>query len=345
MNFVDIGERLRQQETAELLTAAPTVNLSVASANAVGTSNYFARADHSHAITSSSNPGATAAILSTTAAGCLQLLRLGIGVGCTNNNQIAMVDGASIGIPGNELLTFNAAGTAVFSGCDVGIGAAVAGRHLNVEDSRAGYQGYFYNTNAADGDGLLVRTDYQNAASLILVVENAGVEMVKVLGGAGGAGNVLLAEGANGSMVGIGCVPDSKLEVSSTDDTRIKITDTGDASELVMRSDGANTSIYTNTNHDITLYTAGNANQLFLDQGTGYVGMNIAVPLAQCHIDQSDNAAAIPVLILDQADISEGAINFIASARGAIAGATNSLESVRVELGGVVYRLALFVDA
>jgi len=116
MKFVDIGERLRQQETAELLTAAPTVNLSVASANAVGTSNYFARADHSHAITSSANPGGAASLLSTTAAGCLQLLRLGVGAACGGDNQIAMADGGSIGIIGNELLTFNAAGNATFSG-------------------------------------------------------------------------------------------------------------------------------------------------------------------------------------------------------------------------------------
>ena len=54
---VDIGERMRQQETAELLTAGPAANLTVVSANAVGVSNYFARSDHSHAITSSANPG------------------------------------------------------------------------------------------------------------------------------------------------------------------------------------------------------------------------------------------------------------------------------------------------
>jgi len=150
-------------------------------------------------------------------------------------------------------------------------------------------------------------------------------------------------------MVGIGCVPDSKLEVSSTDDTRIKITDTGDASELVMRSDGANTSIYTNTNHDITLYTAGNANQLFLDQGTGYVGMNIAVPLAQCHIDQSSLTAAIPVLALDQADLDEAFIEYI----GASAANTNNPIStwtigatiqgfVRVDVNGTGYWMPFY---
>ena len=63
------------------------------------------------------------------------------------------------------------------------------------------------------------------------------------------------------------------------------------------------------------------------------------------HFDQPTADAAIPVLTLDQADISEGLINFVASDRGVIAGATASDVSVRVELDGVVYRLALYADA
>lgn len=77
----------------------------------------------------------------------------------------------------------------------------------------------------------------------------------------------------------------------------------------------------------------------------GRVGINKEAPLAQLHIDQSSTSAAQPVLALDQADTSEGFINFIGSDRGVITGATNSLKSVRVELSGTVYRLALFVDA
>lgn len=90
---------------------------------------------------------------------------------------------------------------------------------------------------------------------------------------------------------------------------------------------------------------AVNGSVLGVIQSSGNVGINIVAPLAKLHIDQSGAAAAIPVLILDQADISEGFINFIGSDRGVITGATNSVKSVRVELGGVVYRLALYVDA
>jgi len=45
--------------------------------------------------------------------------------------DVFVPDGGTFGISGNELLTFNAAGTAVFSGCMVGIGG-VPGVHLDV---------------------------------------------------------------------------------------------------------------------------------------------------------------------------------------------------------------------
>ncbi len=78
---------------------------------------------------------------------------------------------------------------------------------------------------------------------------------------------------------------------------------------------------------------------------SGRLGINITAPTAQLHVDQSDTGGAIPVLSLDQADISDGFINFIGSDRGVITGATDSLESVRVEINGTVRRLALYVDA
>ena len=81
-------------------------------------------------------------------------------------------------------------------------------------------------------------------------------------------------------------------------------------------------------------------------EATGRVGIGkVGGMAAMLHIDQAASGAAIPVLTLDQADISDGFINFIGSDRGIIAAATASLKSVRVELGGVVYRLALYVDA
>jgi len=78
--------------------------------------------------------------------------------------------------------------------------------------------------------------------------------------------------------------PDSPLEISSSDDTRMKITDTGDSSELMLRSDGANTQIYTNTAHDLGIYTSGNVGQLHLKQSDGKVGIGTTSPSTKLHL-------------------------------------------------------------
>jgi len=62
-------------------------------------------------------------------------------------------------------------------------------------------------------------------------------------------------------------------------------------------------------------------------------------------IEQGSATDAQPVLSLKQDDLSEGFIDFLGSDRGVIAGATSSTGSVRVEINGVVVRLATYVDA
>ena len=84
---------------------------------------------------------------------------------------------------------------------------------------------------------------------------------------------------------------------------------------------------------------------------SGNVGIGVTAPLAKLHIDQSVADAAIPVLSLDQADISDGFINFIgataASAAGPISSWTtgNSIQGfVRVEINGVQRWIAHYSD-
>lgn len=62
-------------------------------------------------------------------------------------------------------------------------------------------------------------------------------------------------------------------------------------------------------------------------------------------IVQDHTSGAQPCLLLQQDDISEGLIEFSGSDRGVITESTDSLASIRVERGGTIYRLALYVDA
>ena len=61
-------------------------------------------------------------------------------------------------------------------------------------------------------------------------------------------------------------------------------------------------------------------------------------------IAQSNNALGVETLALTQADESEGFINFIGSDRGSMGG-TLSNGSVRVEMNGIICRIALYPDA
>jgi hypothetical protein len=74
------GKAARRDHIHGIGTAAPSTNLSVSSSNTEGSGNDFARAAHVHAITSSSNPGAAASILASSASGYLQLKRIGLDI-------------------------------------------------------------------------------------------------------------------------------------------------------------------------------------------------------------------------------------------------------------------------
>lgn len=94
------------------------------------------------------------------------------------------------------------------------------------------------------------------------------------------------------------------------------------ATELVMRHGGG----------DVTLTVEANS----------VINQDLTTD-ATPSFDQASDTGAKPVLTLDQADVSEGFINFItADDKGVIDEAVSSLTSVYVERNGVVYRLALY---
>jgi hypothetical protein len=99
------------------IAASRTFTLGTPSSLSVSTTNGVTAASHTHAITSSSNPGAAAAILATDASGYAQVLRLGAGV----------APATSIGAAGD----IQAGGFGHFKGWNVG-GASGPGMDIGV---------------------------------------------------------------------------------------------------------------------------------------------------------------------------------------------------------------------
>jgi hypothetical protein len=74
---------------------------------------------------------------------------------------------------------------------------------------------------------------------------------------------------------------------------------------------------------DLVVMTGATATPKFVVQAGGNVGIGTTSPTAKAHINQSSTTAAIPVLTLDQADISEEMIEFVTTI-----GTGNAIEAV-----------------
>jgi hypothetical protein len=82
-------------------------------------------------------------------------------------------------------------------------------------------------------------------------------------------------------------------------------------------------------------------NDIFNLHVNGDVGINVASALAKLHVDQHDVSGAKPVLYLDQADVSEGFVDYVGTSAPSAVGpisswtAGNSIQGfVRVEING-----------
>jgi hypothetical protein len=96
---------------------------------------------------------------------------------------------------------------------------------------------------------------------------------------------------------------------------------------------------------DLAFIAANNAEVMRITNSQR-LGVGITIPLAKTHIDQSSTTATIPVLSLDQADLSEEFINFISTI-----GAGNPIDTaavgtyygkVRVAVNGTFKYVALY---
>ena len=275
--------------------------------------------------------------------------------------DVFVPDGGTFGISGNELLTFNASGSAVFSGCNVGIGAA-PGELLTVTgtgalpvirckttttgsnnqglmiiergDEANGFAQHAYATGAItswsiglrSGDTDLHFYDNNNSVDRLLLLDTGNVlvgtavdngqkfqvggNFQSVMAGAntsefestGNSVSLYITRGAIGNYATIqyriGNVVDWSMQVRA---------DIDDGKAWVLRS-------------------GAGANKAILLQ-SGYFGLNVT-PTAQLHVDQSSASAAVPVLLLDQGDVSEQLI------KGSYSGADVDMTIIELDVTG-----------
>jgi hypothetical protein len=97
-----------------------------------------------------------------------------------------------------------------------------------------------------------------------------------------------------GGNVGIGTSsPSASLHISKSDDARLVLTDTGDSCTFMVRSDGANTSIGTDTAHPVRFMT-NNSERMRIDS-SGQVGIGTSSPSKDLEVVSGTTATTIKV--------------------------------------------------
>ncbi len=147
------------------------------------------------------------------------------------------------------------------------------------------------------------------------------------------------------SDTGIAPVSGASLVLEDTTSLALQFLTATNSVESIYFGDGADFDVgWIRYDHSAEEMNIRSGAQIITTFEASRVGIQTAAPAGTLHVDQLGTSRAIPTLILDQADVSEGFINFIGADTGVINEGTSSLKSVRVELGGVVYRLALYAD-
>ncbi len=218
--------------------------------------------------------------------------------------------------------------------------------------------------------------DFSVAGLIALRMTNTTQDLIEI-GDVAGAGDVdvnfnsgqMFLQGSDG-FLGVGAIPARSFDVvfnintpaglqarflnqSVATHSFALLTMQADNATLVgkIEADGLGTGPFGSPSYNIGTFTSHpttliSANTIALTIDTSQrIGIGITIPLAKTHIDQASTTATIPVLSLDQADLSEEFINFITTI-----GAGNPIDTaaigtyygkVRVAVNGTFKYVAL----
>ena len=245
-----------------------------------------------------------------------------------------------------------------------------------LDDAVAGDSDIVLRLAGAAGDSKLLITD--NALTIVAEINSDGGAVFNENGRdadfriEGDAEVNLLFVDAGNDRIGIGTnAPEKRVHVKDTStadivfevtgfDQKAYFAHTGNIAQYAVNRDAAG--VYSDvgkacaimnlagfdSNGYITFYTTPVNNGAPIERvridKDGYVGIGIAAPAAQLHVDQISTTAAIPVLYLDQADVSEEMIEFnttigVGNAIEAVGGKTlTTTHFIKVTLPGPLTR-------
>lgn len=224
--------------------------------------------------------------------GAYSVITLGTDVEGTNQAQLKYYRGASTSTESFQLsVRGTTALTALYNG-NVGIGTDLPNSNLQVVGSAQDQIRFGTNTS--------VYTD---------LWMGTGYTVFDSIGGNSGAfdfrddGSSRMFIDSSGN-VGIGTTSpaekltvDGNLKVLKGDDARIYINDVGDSSTILLRSDGSNTSIGTDSNHDLQIHTNGGERMRITSGGKFLIGKTGAESAGTLQMDSgaSENGGILDI--------------------------------------------------
>ena len=109
---------------------------------------------------------------------------------------------------------------------------------------------------------------------------------------------------------------DGNAEILKGDDARVYIKDVGDSSTILLRSDGGNTSIGTDSNHDLQIHTNGSQKMRITSDGKVGINTSSFAPTISNQLKLGDMGSGVVGEVLD-AGVVNGAARMIICAGGA----------------------------